>query len=333
MTTQQLPLGTHFTASSTAAEVIAGVDLTGRTAIVTGGNAGLGLATARTLADAGADVTIAARNLDRARTSLDEAGIDVRAEPLDLTDPTSVDAFVGTVLARREPVHILVNNAGLGSRERVLDGYGNELVFATSHLGHFRLTRGLLPALRAAGGARVVNVTSGAHRLTDIRWDDLDLADGFDPNLSYGQAKTANILFTVELDRRYAPDRIRAFAAHPGIAVATSLAHLDTALYTLQELRDQGLVDQDGQPIIDPAREQKTVDQAAATIVFGATSPLLDGIGGVYLKSSDISPVDASTERAAMVDRRPTVRTDVAPHALDPESARRLWQLSEQLMV
>ncbi len=332
MTTQQHPIGTGFTAASTTADVLEGVDLAGRTAIVTGGNAGLGLATARALLQAGAQVTVASRNLERARRALDEAGLvaaDVAA--LDLTDPTSIDAFVAGFLAHRQPLHILVNNAGLGLRERTLDPRGHELVFSTSHLGHFRLTRGLLPALQAARGARVVTVTSGAHRLSDIRWDDLDLATGFDPTLAYGQAKTANILFTVELDRRYAREGIRAFAAHPGIAVATSLAHLDTALYSLPELRAQGLIDEHDRPIIDPEREQKSVEQAAATIVFGAASPLLDGLGGLYLKNSEVAPIDDSAEAFAMVGGRPVVRTDVAPHAIDPASARRLWRVSERL--
>lgn len=332
MTTSQHPIGTGFTAASGTADVLTGVDLSGRQALVTGGHTGLGLATTRALVDAGAHVVIGSRNVRRARAALDEAGLyDVEVEQLDLTDPESVDTFTAWYLDSGRPLHILVNNAGLGLRTRELDARGHERVFSTGHLGHFRLTVGLLPALRAARGARVVAVTSGAHRLGDIRWDDLDFTTGYDPSLSYAQAKTANILFIVELDRRFADQGIRAFAAHPGIAVETSLAHLDTALYPLEELRTQGLIDAHDQPIIAPEREQKTVDQAAATIVFGAASPLLDGRGGVYLKNSDIAPLDDSTEPVRMVDGQPVVVTDAAPHALDPASAARLWELSESL--
>src|SRR5690625_706697 len=174
-------------------------------------------------------------------------------------------------------------------------------------------------------------VRSGAHRLSDIRWDDLNFSAGYDPGLAYGQAKTVDILFAVELDRRYARDGIRAFAAHPGIAVETSLAHLDTALYTVEERRDQGLLDQNDRPIIDPEREQKTIEQAAATIAFGAANPLLDGLGGLYLKNSDVAALDTSTDPVRLVEGHPVVRTDVALHALDPNAAGRLWELSERL--
>lgn len=154
MATPQHPIHTGFSASSTASDVLRNVDLTGRTAIVTGGAAGLGLATVRTLAAAGARVRVGSRDIHRARAALDEAGLgDVEVGALDLTDPRSVDAFASAFIATARPLHILVNNAGLGTRERVLDSRGHELAFSTSHLGHFRLTRALLPALQAAHGA------------------------------------------------------------------------------------------------------------------------------------------------------------------------------------
>ncbi|HEY4022346.1 MAG TPA: oxidoreductase, partial [Pseudonocardiaceae bacterium] len=179
---------------------------------------------------------------------------------------------------------------------------------------------------------RVVNVSSGGHRLSDIRWDDLHFATGYDGHLAYGQAKTANILFAVELDRRWAEDGIHGYAVHPGIAVATSLARPGTGTFSEGQLRAMGLVDESGQPIIDPDREKKTPQQAASTIVFAATSPLLAEIGGVYLKDNDISPLD-DAPAAIVVGAEPVVATEVVPHAVDPESARRLWALSERLLT
>ncbi|HEY2673985.1 MAG TPA: SDR family NAD(P)-dependent oxidoreductase [Rugosimonospora sp.] len=330
MTHKQHPIGTGFTAASTADDVLRGVDLTGTNVVITGGHAGLGLETTRALSTAGASVTVGARNPDRAAVAL--AGIGrVEIGQLDLLDPTSIDAFAARYLDSGRPLHILINNAGIGSRELVRDARGYESVFATNHLGHFQLTLGLLPALRAAHGARVVNVSSGGHRLSDIRWDDPHFTTGYDGNLAYGQAKTANILFAVELDRRWAEEGIRGYAVHPGIAVATSLARPGTGTFTEGELRAMRLIDDSGRPIIDPDREKKTPRQAASTIVFAATSPLLAEVGGVYLKDNDISRLDDAPSTIA-IGTEPVVATEVVPHAIDPDSAQRLWKLSEQML-
>lgn len=331
MTQQQHPIGTGFTAASTAADVLRGIDLSGRNAVVTGGHAGLGLETTRALARAGASVTVGARDPERAAAAL--AGIaGVEADRLDLLDPASVDAFTTRYLGSGRPLHILVNNAGIANGPLLLDARGYESTFATNHLGHFQLTLGLLPALRAAHGARVVNVSSGAHRLSGIRWDDVHFATGYDSHLAYGQSKTANVLFAVELDRRWAQDGIRGYALHPGIAVATSLARPGGSSFTEEQLRAMGLIDDSGRPVIDPEHEKKTPQQAAATIVFAAASPLLDGIGGVYLKDSDISPLD-DEPAPVVIGEAPVVATEVVPHAIDPDAAQRLWELSEQLLT
>jgi NAD(P)-dependent dehydrogenase (short-subunit alcohol dehydrogenase family) len=224
-----------------------------------------------------------------------------------------------------------VNNAGISKKNRVLDARGYDTVFATNHLGHFQLTLRLYPALVAAHGARVVNVSSGAHRVSDIRWDDINFSTGYESNAAYGQSKTANILFAVELDRRWANDQIRGYALHPGIAVATTLADPRKDSFTRDQLRAMELVDDRGEPIIDPEREKKTPQQAAATIVFAAASPLLATIGGVYLKNSDIAPIDARPWQTAM-GQRPVVSTDLAPYAVDPASAKRLWELTERML-
>ncbi|RVX45832.1 NAD(P)-dependent dehydrogenase (short-subunit alcohol dehydrogenase family) [Nonomuraea polychroma] len=337
MTHKQRPIGSGFTAASTADEVLKGIDLSGKNVVVTGGHRGIGLETTRALSKAGASVTVAARNPDRAASAL--TGIErVEASELDLLDPASIDAFVTRYLDSGRPLHILINNAGIMAGPLVRDARGYESQFATNHLGHFQLTLGLLPALRAAHGARVVNVTSGGHRLSDIRWDDPHFTTGYDDMgmLAYGQSKTANVLFAVELDHRWAGDGIRGYAVHPGIVIGTNLGpHLAegeerTPWLSDDALRAMGLIDDSGQPINDPDREMKTPQQGAGTTVFAATSPLLDDIGGVYLKDNDISPLD--TPRPINFGTEEDIPSDVVPHAVDPDSARRLWELSERLL-
>ncbi|WP_072807531.1 SDR family NAD(P)-dependent oxidoreductase [Rhodococcoides yunnanense] len=323
MIEQQKPLDTPFTAASTASDVLAGIDLAGRNAIVTGGHSRLGSEVTRALSKAGASVTVAARDPARASTAV--ADIDgVLIEQLDLTEPASIDAFVTRWRETGKPLHILVNSAAvLFGPEHRFDSRGHELAFSTAHLGHFQLTRGLLPSLRAANGARVVNVTSGAARFGEIRWDDLDLATGYNPAVAYGQSKRANVLFTVELDRRYADEGIRAYAAHPGVIIGPGPHTPERAA----AFRAQGLVDEDGNTIIDPEGGKKTVEQGAANLVFGAASPLLDGIGGVYLKDSDVSHLD-DADRPLNAESIPSMANSAM---IDADDARRLWDLSERL--
>jgi NAD(P)-dependent dehydrogenase (short-subunit alcohol dehydrogenase family) len=324
MTAQQVPLGTPFTASSTATDVLAGLDLTGREVVVTAGHSRLGREITRALAAAGGTVTVAARDPERAAAAV--SGLSgVRVEPLDLVDPSSIEAFAQRWLASGRPLHALVNNAAVLSSPLLLhDARGHELQFSTTHLGHFQLTRALLPALRAAGGARVVTVTSGAARFGEIRWDDLDFATGYDPAASYAQSKRANVLFTVELDRRYGHEGIRALAAHPGVVIGPGPFTPERAA----RYRAQGLVDDDGATVIDPEGGRKTVEQGAATVVLGAASPLLDGVGGVYLKDCDVAVLDDEL-RPLTADSLPS---DANSAMLDPDDARRLWELSERLL-
>ncbi len=322
MTHKQHPIGSPFTAASTADEVLAGIDLTGRNAVVTGGHAGIGLEVTRALARAGASVTVGARDPDRAAGALAGVGR-VAVGRLALVDPGSVEAFAAGWLDGPRPLHILVNNAGAsGGPER--DARGYETQFATNHLGHFQLTTALLPALRAARGARVVNVSSGAQRFGRIRWDDPNFADGYNSGAAYSQSKLANVLFAVELDRRWAADGIRGYAAHPGVVAGTKLNSSvgDAAL------RRMGLIDEGGRPVIDPAVGKKTPEQGASTVVFAAASPLLAGIGGVYLKDNDVSPLD-DAPRQLSADCIPA---EVTSHAIDPEAAARLWALSKRLL-
>ena len=322
MAHKQHPLGTRFTPATTVDEVLAGINLAGRNAIVTGGHAGIGLEVTRALAKAGASVTVGARDPDRAAAAL--AGIArVEVGRLDLIDPHSIEAFAAEWLESGRPLHILINGAGAsGGPER--DARGYETQFATNHLGHFQLTLALLPALRAHG-ARVVNVSSGAQRFGRIRWDDPNFTFGYNSRAAYAQSKTANVLFAVELDRRWAEDGIRGYAVHSGVVVGTKL----NSSAGDDALRRMGLIDDAGQPIIDPAVGKKTPSQGASTVVFAATSPMLADIGGVYLKDNDISPLDDEPRQLTAN----CIPAEVASHSIDPVSAQRLWTLSERLLV
>jgi NAD(P)-dependent dehydrogenase (short-subunit alcohol dehydrogenase family) len=309
-------ISSPFGAASTALEVVEGVDLHGRRALVTGAASGIGVETARALAAAGAETIIAARDT----TAAERVAADVRATTgnravsvahLDLVDRGSIDRLVASV---PDPLHLLVNNAGvMAVPQRRVSAEGHELQFATNHLGHFRLTLGLLPALRAAGGARVVSVSSRAHQDSPVVFDEIDFERRpYDPALAYAQSKTANVLFAVEAARRWSDDGILTNALHPG-AIADSNLSRHYAPGVLDGIRRSGRY------------AWKTLQQGAATSVFVATSPLLDGVAGRYF-------VDC--REAELVDPAATghVATGVAPHALDPASAEKLWEISEQMM-
>ncbi|MFK8250883.1 oxidoreductase [Ancylobacter terrae] len=311
--TQQTPIGSGFGAASTAMEVVSGIDLSGKLAIVTGGASGLGLETTRALLHAGAEVIVPARNTERARTALQGlAGATV--ELLDLADPQSVAVFAAHVVSAGRPVSILVNSAGIMATPEMRDAEGHEAQFATNHLGHFRLALGLWPALAAAGGARVVSVSSRGHQIAGVDFEDIDFrVRPYDKWVAYGQSKTANALFAMALDRRGRSHGIRAFSLHPGQILTDLARHLSA-----EEIASFDALDEAGQPIIDPARGMKTVEQGAATSVWCATNPRLDGLGGVYCEDCDI----------AIVNNPSMGRKGVSPSACDPESAERLWQRS-----
>jgi NAD(P)-dependent dehydrogenase (short-subunit alcohol dehydrogenase family) len=329
MTHKQHPLGSGFTAASTTTDVLEGVDLSGRTAIVTAGHVGLGLETTRALSAAGATVLVGSRDPRGATAAI--AGIDgVEVGELDLLDPASVEAFAARYLDSGRPLHMLINNAGIMGSPLLRDARGYESQFATNHLGHFQLTRALLPALRSAGGARVVGLSSWGHHLSDIHWEDPHFESGpYDGMVGYGQSKTANVLFAVELDRRFADDGIRGYALHPGGILGTNLA----PWLTEDDWHAMGLVDEAGQPVIDPDRDMKTPQQGASTTVWAATSPLLAGIGGVYLQNNDIAPLEDVTEPVSIdFGSGPLeMSVGVTRYAVDPDSAQRLWELSERL--
>ncbi|MET8543269.1 oxidoreductase [Kitasatospora sp. NPDC004799] len=310
-TTHQQPIGSPFSADATAEDVLAGVDLSGRTAVVTGGSSGLGLATTRALTAAGADVIVPARRPDAARAVL--AGTGARVVPMDLADPASVRAAARLVREATERLDLLLAVAGVMATPERRVGPGWEGQFATNHLGHFLLACELYPLLAAApDGARVVVNSSAGHALTGIRRHDPHFRTGYDKWLAYGQSKTANALFAVHLDALGRADGVRAFALHPGKIITGLQREL-----TRQEQVDRGWVDAAGRVV---GAGFRTPSQGAATGLWAATSPLLDGRGGLYLEDCEVARV-----------RGPDTPMDdggVRPYAVDPEGAARLWELS-----
>ena len=308
---------TPFGFDSTAAEVIEGIDLTGRRAIVTGGSSGIGVETARALASAGAEVTLAVRDVDAGdRTAADitsstgNRGIQVGR--LDLADPASVAEFVAIWSG---PLDLLVNNAGvMALPDLELTPQGHEVQFATNHLGHFALAVGLHNALAAGeGGARVVSLSSRGHLRSPVVFEDIDFSSRpYDPWQAYGQSKTANVLFAVEATRRWAGDGITANAVHPGAIAETNLSRHLSAEY-LEKLRATGTY------------RYKTTEQGAATSTLVATSPQIEGIGGRYFEDCN----EAAVLDPAAVE---TAGSGVAPYAIDPDNAKRLWEVSLELL-
>jgi NAD(P)-dependent dehydrogenase (short-subunit alcohol dehydrogenase family) len=308
---------TPFTAQSTAAEVIAGVDLTGKRAVVTGGSSGIGLETARALAAAGAEVTLAVRDPEAGRRAATEIPGEVRVERLDLADRASIAGFVR---AWTGPLHILINNAGvMALPERTLSRQGHETQFDTNHLGHAALTLGLHDALAAAGGARVVAVSSSAHQMSPVVFDDIDFAARpYEAWSAYGQSKTATILFAVALAKRWAADGITANALHPGGIMTNLQRHLDEG-----QLAFVGALDEQGRRLEVPPG-WKTPQQGAATTVLLAASPLVQGITGRYFE--DVN------ESSVLTGPGGGLANGVSAYAVDPENADRLWDLTIRLL-
>ncbi|MGD0505328.1 MAG: oxidoreductase [Steroidobacteraceae bacterium] len=317
MTTRQHPLRSGFNYMTTALEVVDGIDLSGKQAIVTGGASGLGLEAARALAKAGAAVVVAVRDVDRATPAI-EGLLNVEAAMLDLAEPKSIDAFAAQFLSTDRPLHILINNAGVMASPLSRDGRGYESQFATNHLGHFQLAARLWPALQRAQGARVVAVSSRGHRFSPMNFEDPNFdSRPYDRWVAYGQSKTANALSAVGIDARGAADRIRAFSLHPGRIVDTGLArHMSAA-----EVKAIPVADARGRAFTDPADFIKTPEQGAATQVWCATSPKLEGLGGLYCEDCDIASLVPPESQGL----------GVRPYAVDPELAERLMQLSEAL--
>ena len=315
MTTPQHKIGSGFGPQSTADEVLADRDLSGRLALVTGGYSGIGLETTRALVRAGARVAVPARRPDNARTALGDLGDSVEVDELDLGDLAGVQAFADRFLATDRSIDIVIDSAGIMACPETRVGPGWEAQFATNHLGHYALVNQLWPAIARDGGGRVVAVSSGGHRRSAIRWDDVMFEQGYDKWAAYGQAKTANVLFAVHLDALARDAGVRAFALHPGGILTPLQRHLPR-----EEMVALGWLDDEGNP--RPGLNFKTPGQGAATQVWAATSPQLDGQGGVYCEDCDIAEIAPAGEPFS---------GGVCSYAVDPEQATRLWALSAEL--
>lgn len=314
----QQPLNSGFNATSTTSDVIKGIDLTGKIAIVTGGNTGIGLATTKTLVGAGATVIVPARDIGKAKKNL-QGIANVELEAMDLMDPASIDAFAQKFLSSGRPLHLLINNAGIMWVPLRRDSRGIESQLATNYLAQFQLTARLWPALKKANGARVINVSSLGHQMAPFNFEDPQfLHREYETLQAYGQSKTASNLFALELDNAGKAFNVRAYSLHPGSINGTELAR-EAPLELFQQM---GFFDADGNILPEVAASLKTIPQGAATTVWCATSPLLNNTGGVYCEDADVAELAPGTSPGSK---------GVKPYSLDEASAKRLWELSEEM--
>jgi NAD(P)-dependent dehydrogenase (short-subunit alcohol dehydrogenase family) len=326
----QVPIASGFGPEHTAADVIRGIDLTGKIAIITGGYSGIGLETTKAFLSAGATVIVPVLTPTKAAAKL--TGLTVETAPLNLANPDSIDAFASWFLDSGRPLHFLINNAANLTRDLVRDSRGYESQFSTNYLGPFHLTARLWPALVKANGARVVCVSSLMHFRADISDDWNFESRAYDIWTAYGQSKTANALFALALDARGSKFGVHAFSLHPGSIITTDGNRWASHEENVKQWIEAGFCDIEGNSIINPLKQLKTEEQGASTSVWAATSPLLEGKGGLYLENNNIAPLVTD-----LIDPDPTTGVDargffgVKDYAIDPTAADRLWKLSERL--
>ena len=315
----QHPIGSGFGAKSTAAEVVAGLDLSGKKVVVTGGYSGIGIEMVRALAGAGATVTVPARRPDVASAELGQLAGDIEIASMDLGDIASVRRFAENYVGTGRGLDILINNAGIMACPEARVGPGWERQFGVNHLGHMALAVGLLPALQKANGARVVALSSTAHIRSDVHWDDPHFtAHPYDKWDAYGQAKSANALFALGADRRWDEYGITAFSVHPGGIFTPLQRHLSD-----EEMAALGWKNPDG-TIPDHIKAMfKTPEQGAATATWAATSAQLEGRGGEYCEDCDIAQL--ANENSQRWEHAREWITDEA-------KAARLWEMSEIML-
>jgi len=316
----QKPLGSGFHAKSEPHEILAGIDMSGRTAIVTGGYSGIGLETTRALVGAGATVIVPVRDPAKAEENLSTIEGDVSTAKMDLADLDSVRAFASSVYDSIDALDLLINNAGIMACPLDRVGPGWESQFGVNHMGHFALTRALMPLLEKAEAPRVVALSSIVHRRNGILWDDIQFEHSeYQKWVAYAQAKSANALFANALNRRMQAFGGRAFSVHPGGIFTPLQRHLPK-----EEQVEMGWLNPDG--TIPPAVAEifKTPTQGCTTTLWAATSPLLDAMPGVYCEDCDVAQL-------AGPDSPPFQHC--APHIADDTDAERLWEISETLLA
>lgn len=312
----QKSIGSGFTAKSTSSEVIHGFDLTGKIAIVTGGNTGIGLETVKALASVGATVIVPARDVEKARKNL-QGITNVEIEKMDLINPSSIDTFAQRFLASDRPLHLLINNAGIMwvPLRRDVRGYESQLI--VNYLAQFQLTAKLWTPLKNSAGARVINVSSQGHHFAPFNFEDPNFeVREYETLQAYGQSKSAVNLFSLELDNRAKEFGVRAYSLHPGSIAGTELAREAP----LEVFVKMGFCDEQGNILPEVTASLKTIPQGASTTIWCATSPLLNSVGGVFCEDADIAELSLNREDS----------TGVKPYSLDENNAKRLWELSEK---
>lgn len=334
--TLQQPINSPFTMKSNSEQVIKGIDLTGKTAIVTGGYSGIGLHVTQTLVKVGAHVIVPARTLQKAKTAVGHLH-NVEIGILDLMDSSSIDKFATDFLATNRPLDLLIESAGIMFAPLRRDARGNESQLSTNYLGHFQLAQRLYPALKAAKHSRVVVVTSRAQSWNGFDFDDPNFVKHeYNPRIAYAQSKVADILMAIEFDKRAQSDDIRFFAVHPGLVPGTGLGRFvansqaaqkagsvimnDLKFTHLISLKNSIAAKLHGQKEYDYF---KTVSQGAASIIWAATSPLLKDKGGVFIEDNNIGTAVANES---------TSKFGVRQWAIDPLSAENLWDLGTTLI-
>ncbi len=304
----------NFGPQSTTDEVLQGIDLTGKTVLITGGTSGLGQESARALAEHGANVIITGRNMEKA-DSVAEAianatGQTVETEQLELGSFASIRAFAGRILQRETPIDLLILNAGVMACPASKTEDGLELQFGSNHIGHFLATCSIVPIL--AEGGRIVSLSSAGHHFSPIVFDDIQFENReYDRWASYGQSKTANALFAVGLNRRLKARNIEAFSVHPGVIMTELGRHL-----TEEDVARYEAAVESGELTL------KSIPAGAATQVLAATAPELQGQGGSYLADCQICATDDETESWSFV----------RSYAISPENADNLWSVSEKIV-
>src|SRR5690606_10350758 len=312
----QKSIGSGFTAKSTSSEVIHGFDLTGKIAIVTGGNTGIGLETVKALASVGATVIVPARDVEKARKNL-QGITNVEIEEMDLINPSTIDTFAQRFLASDRPLHLLINNAGIMwvPLRRDVRGYESQLI--VNYLAQFQLTAKLWTPLKNSAGARVINVSSQGHHFAPFNFEDPNFeVREYETLQAYGQSKSAVNLFSMELDNWAKEFGVRAYSLHPGSIAGTELAREAP----LEVFVKMGLCDEQGNILPEVTASLKTIPQGASTTIWCATSPLLNSVGGVFCEDADIAELSLNREDS----------TGVKPYSLDENNAKRLWELSEK---
>ena len=317
----QIPVASKFHRKSTGREVLANINLEGKIAIVTGGYSGIGLETTKALAEKGATVIVPVRSQQKAAENLAAVKGEVQTALMDLGDLKSVNAFAHKMVAELGRLDLLINNAGIMACPETRIGPGWEAQFGVNHMGHFSLTNALMPLLKKTPGARVICLSSTAHKISDIRWQDIHYeSDPYHKWQAYGQSKTANALFANALSRRLKETGGLAFSVHPGGIFTPLQRHLPK-----EEMVALGWIDEEGHPTELAKAGFKTPEQGCSTTLWAATSPLLENKPGVYCEDCNIgAPTDPNGQMPRYFG--------VDAHACDDEAAERLWEMSEAFL-